>query len=91
MYFEGIMDKNNPMCVKNYTTKVEFQGRGAPHNHGTIWIDMEKMEFMFVDKEGQSRFLDNYFKKIRCDIFGKSSVKVKVRVPRGRNITVHPG
>ena len=26
---EILLDKNNPMCVKSYTTKTEFQGRGA--------------------------------------------------------------
>ena len=24
-----LMDKNNPMCVKFWTVKAEFQGRGA--------------------------------------------------------------
>ena len=48
-----LMDKSNPMCVKYWTTKVEFQGRGAGHNHGTIWVDMQKMEFTYVDKNGK--------------------------------------
>ena len=26
-----VMDKNNPMCVEHWTTKIEFQGRGAGH------------------------------------------------------------
>ena len=29
-----VTNKNNPMCVKHWTTKVEFQGRGAGHNMG---------------------------------------------------------
>ena len=32
------MGKNNPMQVKNYTYKVEFQDRGAGHIHGTLWL-----------------------------------------------------
>ena len=51
-------DKNNPMHVEYWTTKVEFQGRGAGHNHGTIWVDMPKMEFSFVDNDGRWSDLD---------------------------------
>ena len=48
-----VTDKNNPMCVKYWTTKVEFQGRGAGHNHGTIWVDTKKMELTMVDLNGK--------------------------------------
>ena len=48
-----IMDKNNPMCAQYWSTKVEFQGRGAGHNHGTIWVDIDKLEFTHVDKDGR--------------------------------------
>ena len=54
-----LTDKNNPMCVKYWTTKVEFQGRGAGHNHGTIWVDVQKMELTFVDKNNGWVHLDN--------------------------------
>ena len=40
-----IQDKNNPMHVEYWSTKVEFQGRGAGHNHGTLWVDMDKTAF----------------------------------------------
>ena len=46
-----VTDKNNPMHVEYWSTKVEFQGRGAGHNHGTIWVDMKKMELTFIDDE----------------------------------------
>ena len=46
-----LTDKNNPMCVKYWTTKVEFQGRGAGHNHGVIWVDMKQMEFTIVTRD----------------------------------------
>ena len=58
-----MLDKNNPMCVEYYTTKVEFQGRGAPHNHGTIWINMNKMEFQFSDNKGKLADFDDLFEK----------------------------
>ena len=45
-----IMNKNNPMAVKYYSTKVEFQGRGAAHNHGVLWVDLDRME-MFVEND----------------------------------------
>ena len=41
-----ILDKSNPMCITHWTTKLEFQGRGAPHNHGVLWVDLKHMEFM---------------------------------------------
>ena len=37
---------SNPMSIVYYSAKLEFQGRGAGHNHGTLWVNMEKMEFM---------------------------------------------
>ena len=52
-------DKNNPMHVKYWSTKVEFQGRGAGHNHGTIWVDIERMEMTYVDQEGRWMDLDS--------------------------------
>ena len=55
-------DKKNPMHVEYWTTKVEFQGRGAGHNHGTIWVDMPKMEFSFIDNEGRWSDLDRLMK-----------------------------
>ena len=39
-----VMDKSNPMSVKCYTWKVEFQQRGAAHIHGTMWVYLKKLE-----------------------------------------------
>ena len=44
-----MMGKNNPMHVKYYTYKVEFQDRGAGHIHGTLWLDIDKIENMVRD------------------------------------------
>ena len=41
---------SNPMSIVYYSAKLEFQGRGAGHNHGTLWVNMEKMEFMMQPK-----------------------------------------
>ena len=42
-----IMDKSNPMCITHWSTKLEFQGRGAPHNHGVLWADLNSLEYMY--------------------------------------------
>ena len=39
-----VMGHNNPMNVQYYTYKVEFQERGAGHIHGTLWLDLDKLE-----------------------------------------------
>ena len=39
-----VLGKHNPMNVKHYTFKVEFQERGAAHYHGTLWLDLDKLE-----------------------------------------------
>ena len=59
-----VEDKNNPMHVKHWSTKVEFQGRGAGHNHGTIWVDMDKMEFTFIDNELKWSDIDQLLKTV---------------------------
>ena len=56
---EIIMDKSNPMAVKYYSTKVEFQGRGAGHNHGTLWVDLKKMEYNVEIEERKWLGLDD--------------------------------
>ena len=35
---------NQPMKIKNLSYKVEFQGRGAGHIHGVLWIDLAELE-----------------------------------------------
>ena len=41
---EVLMQKNNPMKIKMISYRVEFQGRGAAHIHGTLWLDLEEIE-----------------------------------------------
>ena len=50
-----MMGKNNPMHVKYYTYKVEFQDRGAGHIHGTLWLDLDKIENMMRNPGGTFR------------------------------------
>ena len=56
---EIVLDKNNPMAVDFYSTKVEFQGRGAGHNHGTLWVNLDKMEYYVANSFNQWDDLDD--------------------------------
>ena len=47
--YKVMMGKNNPMHVKYYTYKVEFQDRGAGHIHGTLWLGLDKIENLIRD------------------------------------------
>ena len=37
-----VMSKENPMNVKLFNYRVEFQARGAAHVHGVLWVDFKK-------------------------------------------------
>ena len=38
-----IRHPKNPLSVKHYSAKLEFQARGAGHNHGVLWLDTDKI------------------------------------------------
>ena len=40
---EIMMGKNSPMCIVNFSDKLEFQGRGAGHIHGAAWCDLSRI------------------------------------------------
>ena len=40
---EILSNKDNPMKIKHISYRVEFQGRGAAHIHGTLWLDIKKI------------------------------------------------
>ena len=42
-----VMGKDQPMKVLLYSYRIEFQKRGAPHAHGVLWLDMDKVEKEF--------------------------------------------
>ena len=48
-----VMGRNNPMHVKYYTYKVEFQERGAGHIHGTLWLNLDKLEELVESEDGK--------------------------------------
>ena len=47
-----VMHKSNPMSAKYFSFRAEFQLRGAGHFHGTIWVDLKKLERMVL-KDGK--------------------------------------
>ena len=40
---EILFGKNSSMKIKNISYRVEFQGRGAAHIHGTLWLDIKEI------------------------------------------------
>ena len=40
---EIMFGSNNPMKIRHITYRVEFQGRGAGHIHGVLWVDLEEI------------------------------------------------
>ena len=64
-----ILGHNNPLKVKHISYRVEFQGRGAAHVHGTLWLDIKEIEKLrsFCEKMKceKSGYLFEAFKKLR--------------------------
>ena len=43
MFLKHIMlSKGSPLTMSHYNYRIEFQIRGAPHAHGTLWMDWER-------------------------------------------------
>ena len=72
-----VTDKNNPMQVEYWSTKVEFQGRGTAHNHGVIWVDMKKMELINIDDDGKWINIDHVL-----ELPTSEALKIKVGIKR---------
>ena len=39
-----VRNPSNPLSVKHFSSKLEFQARGAGHHHSTLWLDINKIE-----------------------------------------------
>ena len=53
------MGKNNPMVIKNFCDKMEFQGRGAGHIHGVAWSDLKKVSELIKEENKSGIILSN--------------------------------
>ena len=68
-----VLDKNNPMNVRHYTIKSEFQERGAGHYHGSVWVDLPKLqmvkeingELQNTDEKGPMNGIVKAFQKLK--------------------------
>ena len=67
---EILYGQNSPMKIKHLSYRVEFQGRGAAHIHGTIWVDINEIEKLpeFNDNEVGNGKLSEAFGKLRDDV-----------------------
>ena len=87
-----MMGKNNPMNVKYYTYKVEFQDRGAGHIHGTLWLNMEKIEQLQLET-GEMPFtkLTTTFQKFRKNeqLNKEEKDSVKAFIDHYTSVSVH--
>jgi hypothetical protein len=57
------MNKNSDLSVKYFSTKLEFQGRGAGHNHGVLWVDLKKMELKINNSKGDLIYIGDLLPK----------------------------
>ena len=46
---EVMFGQNNPLKVRHCSYRVEFQGRGAAHIHGVLWLDLNEIKVEGVD------------------------------------------
>ena len=60
---------NNPMKVRHITYRVEFQGRGAGHIHGVLWVDIEEIE------KDMKEELEEEMEKVKKGIWRKKDMK----------------
>ena len=70
-----VMDKSSPMSVQYYSTKVEFQGRGAAHNHGVLWVNFDRVEYAFKNQNGQLCFMEDILSSLAEHIVSIADVE----------------
>ena len=89
-----MMGKNNPMNVKYFTYKVEFQDRGAGHIHGTLWLNIEKIEKLELDN-GERPFsqLTAAFRKFRKNenLNNKEKESIAAFIEQYTTVSIHEG
>ena len=54
-----VKNPNNMLSVKHFSSKLEFAGRGAGHNHGVLWLDIGKLEQM-IDAKVLNKLKNDY-------------------------------
>ena len=69
---EIMFGSNNPMKIRHITYRVEFQGRGAGHIHGVLWVDLEE-----INKEMKQE-LEREINKVEIDMLTEGKHEEKV-------------
>ena len=55
-----VRNQSNPLCVKHFSSKLEFQGRGAGHNHGVLWLDINRIEQQVDTRQLNNKNIDDF-------------------------------
>ena len=55
---EVMFGANNPMEIEYFSSKLEFQMRGAGHIHGTLWLDLNKFDISDGDNRKDKTKID---------------------------------
>ena len=63
-----LMSPSNPMRVKHFSYRVEFQERGAGHIHGVVWLDLKMLQRTFRVGDTQKLISTEECRKINNDI-----------------------
>ena len=74
-----LMAKCNPLSVRYYSYKVEFQQRGAGHIHGVLWLDLQRLENLVEAEDGTLRHPTDLDFDPVCPLKGISSTFRKLR------------
>ena len=81
---EIMMGHNNPMKIKHMSYRIEFQGRGAAHAHGTLWLDIKRIEELILSMDCGATLnpgdLSNAFEKFRYDIKLTANEKHSIQI-----------
>ena len=56
---EIIFGPNNPLRIRHISYRVEFQGRGAAHIHGVLWIDLKAVKVKGTTSETLQKAFQN--------------------------------
>ena len=73
------MANSNPLSVRYYSYKVEFQQRGAGHIHGILWLDFQRLEKLVEGDDGTLRHPTDMDFGLSCPLQGISSTFRKLR------------
>jgi hypothetical protein len=99
LMYEIVRHPSNPLSVKHFASKLEFQARGAGHNHGVLWLDVDKIEqkidIRVLKKDSKSKvdhYLEDPMKCPELDHFLEHTLLIKpdsARKPKKNHKALH--